>query len=204
MNRLAAGVAALLWSLPTLGSALDDAIALVLKANPVLAAQEASVAETALQRSWTSAATLGWTERSTEYGGAAGPNAGVSIRIPLFDRTPELKLAQAQADAARQRDAVLTAFLADVRMLRELAGKVSEADDLRRLHRDRAEYWKQAVKEGRAEQDKLWPEAEAWKRAEHAHRQQRANLDMALDTTARRFGGEEWLRLRDLLVAITS
>ncbi len=204
MNRLAAGVVALLWSFPSLGSALDDAIALVLKSHPVLAAQEASVAETARQRSWSSAATLGWTERGTEYGGTAGPNAGVSLRIPLFDRTPELKLAQSQAEAARNRDAVLTAFLADVRMLRDLAGKVTEADDLRRLHQDRAAYWKQAVKEGRAEQDKLWPEAESWKRAEHAYRQLRANLDMALDTTARRFGGEEWLRLRDLLAAITS
>ncbi len=198
------GAVALLWSLPTLGSALDDAIALVLQSNPVLAAQEASVAETARQRSWSSAATLGWTERGTEYGGAAGPNAGVSIRIPLFDRTPELKLAQAQSEAARQRDAVLTAFLADVRMLKELAGKVTEADDLRRLHRDRAEYWKQAVKEGRAEQDKLWPEAESWKRAEHTYRQLRASLDTAIEITARRFGGEEWSRLRDLLVAITS
>ena len=170
----------------------------------MLAAQEAIVAETARQRSWTSAATLGWTERGTDYGGAAGPNAGVSIRIPLFDHTPELKMAQAQADAARTRDTVLSAFLADVRMLKELTGKVAEADDLRRLHRDRAEYWKQAVKEGRAEQDKLWPEAEAWKRAEHAYRQLRANLETAIETTARRFGGEEWSRLRDLLVAITS
>ncbi len=169
----------------------------------MLVTQEASVAETARQRSWSSAAMLGWTERGTEYGGAAGPNAGISVRIPLFDRSPELKLAQAQAETARQRDAVLTAFLVDVRMLKELAGKVTEADDLRRLHRDRAAYWKQAVKEGRAEQDKLWPEAEAWKRAEHAYRQLRANLDTAIETTARRFGGEEWLRLRDLLVAIT-
>jgi hypothetical protein len=204
LNRLAAGVVALLWSFPALSSSLDDAIILVLKANPVLAAQEASVAEAARQRSWSSAATLGWTERGTEYGGAAGPNAGVTIRIPLFDRTPELKLAQAQAEAARNRDAVLTSFLADVRLLKELAGKVTEADDLRRLHRDRIEYWKQAVKQGRAEQDKLWPEAEAWKRAEHAYRQLRASLDMAIETTARRFGGEEWSRLRDLLVAITS
>ena len=99
---------------------------------------------------------------------------------------------------------MLTAFLADVRMLKELAGKVTEADDLRRLHRDRVEYWKQAVKQGRAEQDKLWPEAEAWKRVEHTYRQLRASLDMAIETTARRFGGEEWSRLRDLLVAITS
>lgn len=191
----------------TAGSGLDpigEAIALVLKAHPLLAAQEASVAETARQRSWSSAATLGWTERGTEYGGAAGRNAGVSLRIPLFDRTNELKLAQAQAEAARNRDAVLTSFLADVRMLKELAGKVAEADDLRRLHRDRVEYWRQAVEQGRAEQDRLWPEAEAWKRAEHAWRQLRASLDIALETTARRFGGEEWSRLRDLLVAITS
>ena len=170
----------------------------------MLAAQEASVAETARQRSWSSAATLGWTERGTEYGGAAGPNAGVSLRIPLFDRTNDLKLANAQAETARQRDAVLTSFLADVRMLKELAGKVAEADDLRRLHRDRAAYWKQAVKEGRAEQDKLWPEAEAWKRAEHTYWQLRANLETAIETTTRRFGGEEWSRLRDLLVAITN
>ena len=170
----------------------------------MLAAHEASVVETARQRSWTSAATLGWTERGTEYGGAAGINAGIAIRVPLFDRSHELKLAQAHAEAARSRDAVLTAFLADVRALRELAGKIAEADDLRKLHRDRAEYWKQAAKQGRAEQDKLWFEAEQWRRAEHAYRQARANLEIAYDTTARRFGGEEWSRLRDSLVEITN
>lgn len=170
----------------------------------MLAAHEASVVETARQRRWTSGATLGWTERGTEYGGAAGINAGVIIRIPLFDRSHELKLAQAHVEAARSRDAVLTAFLADVRALRELAGKIAEADDLRKLHRDRAEYWKQAVKQGRAEQDKLWPEAEQWRRAEHAYRQACANIEIAYDTTARRFGGEEWSRLRDSLVEITN
>jgi len=170
----------------------------------VLVAQEASVAETARQRNWTSSASLGWTERGTEYGGAAGPNAGVSVRIPLFDRTPELKLVQAQTEAARQRDAVRTVFRADVRMLKGLAGKAAEADDLRRLHRDRVEYWKQAVKQGRAEQDKLWPEAEQWRRAEHALRQAQTNLETAREATARRFGGEQWTRLLDLLVAITS
>lgn len=193
------GAAALLWSFPSDGSALDDAITLVLSAHPVLIAQELSVAETARQRSWSSAVAVGWTERGTEYGGAAGPNAGFSVRIPLFDRTNELKLAQAQAQVAQTRDAVLTAFLADVRMLKELTGKVAEADDLRRLHRDRAEYWKQAVKEGRAEQDKLWPEAEQWRRAEHAYLLARANLETARETTARRFGGDQWTRLRDLL-----
>jgi len=183
---------------------IGDAIALVLQSHPVLVAQEVSIAETARQRNWSCSASLGWTERGTEYGGAAGPNAGITVRIPLFDRTPELKLAQAQTDAARQRDTVLTAFLADVRMLKEQAGKVAEADDLRRLHRDRAEYWKQAVKQGRVEQDKLWPEAEQWRRAEHAWRQARANLETAREATARRFGGEQWTRLLDLLVAITS
>ena len=169
----------------------------------MLVAQEASIAETARQRNWSSSASLGWTERGTEYGGAAGPNAGITVRIPLFDRTPELKLAQAQTEAARQRDAVLTAFLSDVRMLKELTGKVTEADDLRRLHRDRVEYWKRAVKQGRAEQDKLWPEAEQWRRSEHAWRQARANLVTAREATARRFGGEQWTRLLDLLAAIT-
>ncbi len=194
----------MLWPCVALGAPLDDAIALVIHEHPTLTAQEASVAEAARQRSWTSGVTLGWTERGTEFGGTAGANAGISVRIPLWDRTKELQIAQAQAQAAQTRDSVLTAFLADVRALKDLAGKVSEANDLRQLHRDRTEFWKKAVKEGRAEQEKLWPEAEAWKRAEHTHRQQRANLDTAIETTARRFGGAEWSRLRDLLVAITS
>lgn len=198
------GAVTLLWSLPSLGSALDDAITLAMNAHPVLATQELSVAETARQRSWSSAATVGWTERGTEYGGAAGPNAGISVRIPLFDRTNELKLTQAQAQAAQTRDAVLTTFLADVRMLKELAGKVAETDDLRRLHRDRADYWKQAVKQGRAEQDRLWPEAEQWRRAEHAYLQARVSLETARETTARRFGGDQWTRLRDLLAEIAN
>ncbi len=176
----------------------------MLNSHPILAAQELSVAETARQRSWSSVATLGWTERGTEYGGAAGPNAGISVRIPLFDRANELKLTQAQAQTAQTRDAILTAFLADVRILKELAGKVAETNDLRRLHRDRADYWKQAVKQGRAEQDRLWQEAEQWRRAEHAYLQARVNLETAREATARRFGGDQWTRLQDLLAEIAN
>jgi Outer membrane efflux protein len=183
---------------------LGEAVALVLQSNPVLTTQEASVAEAARQRGWSSAINLGWTERGTEYGGVAGANAGVSVRIPIFDRTHELKLAEAQLRAAQTRDTVLAAFLADVRAVKEVAAKASELDDLRHLCRDRTEFWKQAVKEGRAEQEKLWPEAEQWRRAEHAYRQARLSLETTRETTARRFGGEQWLKLRDLLVEIAN
>lgn len=191
-----------LWPLAGTGAVLDDALALVSRSHPPLTAQDKTVVETAHQRSWTSAVTFGWTESGTEYGGAAGINAGIAVRIPIFDRSQKLRVAQAQTEAARSRDAVLTAFLGEVRSLKELADKVAETDDLRKLHRDRVEYWRKAVQQGKAEQERLWPEAEQWRRAEHAYRQARGNLETTVETTARRFGGEEWSRLRDLLVEI--
>lgn len=42
---------------------LDDAIALVQRANPVLAAEYAEYRETTRQRDWSSDITLGWTQR---------------------------------------------------------------------------------------------------------------------------------------------
>lgn len=106
--------------------------------------------------------------------------------------------------AVRARDTVLTEFLAEVRAFNEMVGELNEADDLRRLHRDRARYWRTVVQAGRAEQNDLWREAEAWCRAENVYRNARTAYDTAQETMARRFGGEEWLRLRDLLAAIAN
>jgi len=97
---------------------------------------------------------------------------------------------------------VLAAFLAETERLRGLRSKVAEADALRALYRDRLEYWREAVKEGKAEPERLWPEAEQLKRAEHAWRQAASGLAAAREACARRFGGERWKRLSDLLAAI--
>lgn len=194
----------LLLTVPLQGGAapLDDAMALVLAAHPVLAAERAELEATGRQHDWKSDLTLSWTEQGTDYGGPGGANAAIRVSIPLFDRSSELRIAKAKVAAQRADDTIRAAFLADVARLRESAAKVRELETLRALQRDRLEYKRRQVDEGLAEADTLWTEVERMQKAEHDYRRELETLDAALDTTARKYGGDEWTRLRDLLAAI--
>ena len=182
---------------------LDDAITLVLAHHPVLLAEQVVHAEQHRAASWTSAVNVGWTARGTDYGGAAGLNTGLTLRIPLFDRAREIKRAAAEAGLARTREAVLSAFLTEVERLRNLSETEAEAAALRQLARDRLDYWRHAVEEGEAEAARLWPEVESYQRAEHAERAARSQWEGARTAIARRFGGDAWTNLSALLAAIT-
>ena len=195
-------IAVALLASPAAAGPLDDAVSLVLANHPLLAARRAEVRAQAEQRSWSSAATLSWTERGTEFGRPGGPNAGVTLRIPLFDRTRGLRIAQANTKVAETQDKILSAFLADVERLRGLYDKMREAKALRKFHRDKARYWRKQVEQGAEEPSALWPHAEKFKRAEQVYRQASSKAELARETIARKYGGEQWKRLSDLLAAI--
>lgn len=178
---------------------LDDAVALVQRANPVLAAEYAEYQETTRQRDWSSDIKLGWTQRGTVEGGAAGANAGISVSIPLFDRSHELRTAEARSAWTASRDGVLTGFLASVSELEALAQELVEAKRMRNFRRDRLEYQRRQVEEGIAEPDTLWPVAEAMEVADMAYAQRQAKQQTLGEHIARAFGGEQWTTLQDLL-----
>ncbi|MFC2992939.1 hypothetical protein [Halomonas tibetensis] len=201
MIRCAALAAAVTLCAPSavLAAPLDDAIALVQRAHPVLQAQQAQYRETTRQRDWSSDITLGWTQRGTAEGGAAGPNAGIRVSIPLFDRSHELRSAEARSGWMLSRDGVLTGFLASVAELEALMFERHEAERMRDFRRDRLEYQQRQVEEGIAEPDTLWPVAEAMEQADLAYAERHRRGDALRERIAREFGGGQWTTLRDLL-----
>ena len=197
-------LAVALLASPAFADPLDDAVALVLAAHPVLVAERGVRSAEARQRDWKTDLNLSWTQQGTEYGGTSGPNLGVRMSIPLFDRSREQREAKAAADLRKSEQTVLEAFLADVARLGEAAAKVRERERMRAFYRDRLEYRSEQVDEGMAEAGTLWAEAEQVQTADLDFRRESESLAAALEAAARRHGGEEWMRLRDLLAEITN
>ncbi|MCE0732466.1 hypothetical protein LWH48_06570 [Halomonas sp. G15] len=201
MIRVTVLAAAVTLSAPqvVLAAPLDDAIALVQRVHPVLQAQHAEYRETTRQRDWSSDITLGWTERGTAEGGAAGANAGIRVTIPLFDRSHELRTAEARSTWMASRDGVLTGFLASVAELEAVMLELHEAQRMRAFRRDRLEYQQRQVEEGIAEPDSLWPVAEAMEQADLLYAARQRRSEAMREHVAREFGGGQWTTLRDLL-----
>lgn len=182
-----------------LAAPLDDAIALVQRAHPVLQAQQAEYREATRQRDWSSDITQGWTERGTAEGGAAGANAGTRMTIPLFDRSHELRTAEARSTWVLSRDGVLTGFLDSVSELEALMLEIHEAQRMREFQRDRLVYQQRQVEEGIAEPDTLWPVAEVMELADLTYVERHRRGEVLCEHIAREFGGEQWMTLRGLL-----
>ena len=200
MIRLLAGCVAALASCSSCASALDEAMRVVLTSNPVLVSEQAQFEEQARQRDWSTELSLSWTEQGTEYGGKGGPNAGIRVRIPLFDRSHDLKVAQARTALQQQRDTVLRQFLADVQELNAKAADMRELDTMRRFYRDRLEYRKKQVADGLAEPDTLWIDAEKMQQADNEYRRARTEAAAMRERMARQYGGKRWKTLLGLLV----
>jgi hypothetical protein len=185
---------------PALGAPLDDAIALVLRVSPALAEQRTEVRAIERQSDWISKVSLGYRQRQTQTE-AGGYNAGVTVEIPLFSRKREIAAAKARRALAAARQQLLSHFLDEVAKLVELEGRRAEAAEMASFYRDRLEYFKRAVDEGRLESDTLWVDAEKAKKAEHDAAQGERKLAAALEESARRYGEQEWKTLRALLAA---
>jgi hypothetical protein len=100
-------------------------------------AERGIYAEQTRQHTWESVVTVGYFAANTFQRGGSGPNAASDVRIPLWDRSNDLKTAQARASWQRAEDSVRTAFLADIQSLCEQAAQVKALDTLRAFHRDR-------------------------------------------------------------------
>lgn len=199
-----AALAGALLAAPVRADPLAEALRLVEARHPVLSAQAAERSALARQRNWQADVFVGWTQRGTEFSPEAGPNAGVRVTIPLFDRSRELESARTRTAWTRERSGIVAGFLADVRGLRGMAVEVDSADAARELYRDRLEYWRRAVEEGKSEPERLWGEAEALLDADQAYRAAQEALDAERERIAREYGGEAWTTLSGLLAEIAS
>ncbi|GAB2723259.1 TolC family protein [Halomonas garicola] len=206
MIRPAGMAAAVALAAPLFAHAapLDDALALVHKAHPVLQAHRSEYRETTRQRDWSSDITLGWTQRGTTEGGAAGANAGIRVTIPLFDRSHELRSATARSAWVEKRALITTAFMAALAELETLSAAALEAETMRDFYRDQLEYRQRQVEEGISEPDTLWSATETAQRTEMEYQKAQQALNAARDRVAREYGGRQWMTLRDLLAAHTT
>lgn len=182
---------------------LQEALILVSNANPVLMAERDIYREQQRQKSWDASVTIGYSVTDTFESGAAGPNAALRVRIPLWDRSTELQNSQSKAAWLAKEDAARSSLLADIQALCEQAHHVTALNTLRKFARDRLAYRQERVDQGIDLADTLWSEAEAMQRAEHDWQRESGKLATLRLTLARQYGGPEWSRMQVLLETMT-
>jgi len=187
-----------LWACVSLAAPLDDAIALVVRVSPEIRQRQIEAEAVSGQTDWTSKVRFGYAQKGTQTE-ADGMNASFQFEIPLFSRKREIDAAKVRSQLAQTRAATVTAFLIEVRGLVSLHGEVLSTQELSELAGDRLLYFRQSVEQGINDADLLWPQAEAAKKAEQASTIAQAENRRAPETTARRFGAEQWKQSQDLL-----
>lgn len=184
-------------------SRLEEALLIVAGANPVLLAEHQAHAEAQRQRDWKASLSLGYDTNTSFESGDAGARAALRVEIPLWDRTSQVEKAKARAALIGKEDSLRVSLLGDIQTLCELSSQVKALDTLRAFTRDRLDYRQERVNQGLDPAETLWREAETMQRAEHDWQRESGKLDALRLTLARRYGGEEWVRLQTLLSAMT-
>lgn len=179
---------------------LDDALDLVVNQNAAISARQAEACALAKQSPWTSEVRLGYQAQGTREQ-AAGLDAGISVKIPLFDRKQEIDAARARYQLRQAQQELRGEFINAVGKLVELAGALPAAAETCAFTRDRLDYVRQAVDEGREEADALWPVAGNVREAEQTLTAAKQRYCVQFENLARTYGGERWTTLRDLLAA---
>ncbi len=178
---------------------IETATTLVLQSNQVILAERQELAEQSRQRGWSAKLTFGNPVVSSDNITATGPSIGMQVEIPLFDRSDELKLAQAHSAFQEQQDSLLANFLNRIEKFCSLHNQVRELGTMQRFYRDQLRYRQEQVKKGLEEEDIVWKATEKAQKVEHDYRRARGELTAMQIAIARRFGGDEWKRLQALL-----
>ena len=183
-----------------LAAPLDEALNLVLNSHPNIAQKQIVAEETAQQTNWEAKVRLGYSyqETTTE---SMGPNASIIVNIPLFSRKRQIEHAKARLAVSVERDHVRSAFLAEFRNLQSLANDHYAARQRYALQKDKLQWYKKAVEEGRLEADVLWTQAETTQTAELNARDSQQKFQTVMNTMARKFAPNQWKTLQDLLAA---
>jgi hypothetical protein len=169
---------------------LQESMILVSQANPVLTAERAIFDEQQRHKPWEASVTVGFSDIDTLESGAAGPNAALRVRIPLWDRSTLLKVSERKAAWLAKEAATRAALLAVIQSLCEQAHQVRALNTLRKFARDRLTYRQERVDQGIDVADSLWAEAEAMQSAEHKWKRESGKLATRRLTAARQYGGE--------------
>jgi hypothetical protein len=179
---------------------LDDALRLVLSANPVLSAQYDEYQETSRAKDWDAYVRVGYAIEATQDD-AAGPNASLQVKIPLFGSAHKREVAKARTVWHKAQETVSKGFLTDLEKLCTKAAKVRELSTMVEFYRNRLEYTTEQEKEGVVQPDALWSATEKAQLTIHDHERESGELAVLQQTIARQYGGEQW---PDLLTLIAS
>jgi len=179
---------------------LDEALNLVLLYHPNIAQKQIIADETAQQTDWEANVRLGYSYKETTTE-SMGPNASFIVNIPLFSRKRQIENAKARLSVSVERDQVRNAFLTEFRNLKSLANDHYAAQQRYSLQKDKLQWYKKAVEEGRLEADVLWNQAEATQTAELKARETQQKYQTVITTMARKFAQGQWKTLQDLLAA---
>ena len=196
---VAAGIV-LLGTQPVIAGPLEEALALVLSKSAAVRARQHETEVISQQSTWSSEVRLAYHLKQTQEN-ASGIDAGITVKIPLFDRSKEIAAAKARYQLAETRQTLQSALVAVAAQLVELAVKQADAIEVAEFQRDKLEYYKQAVDEGREEAEVLWQVAKSVRDAQQASVAAVQTFDTELEKMARTYGGKEWMTLQDLLAA---
>ena len=200
VTSLAAGLLLLLGAAPITAAPLDEALLLARQQSAEVTARKMEARAVARQSTWTSEVRLAYNAQSTEAQ-AGGLDAGLSVRIPLFDRKQALAAVRARAQLAEAEQALRTRFVVAVADLIERAGRVAGSAGTVAFNQDRLAYARQAVAEGRAGADSLWAVAREVREAQQQAAEAERAYRVQLETLARSYGGKQWTTLQALLAA---
>ena len=198
MKWMAAAGVMLISTQPVIAGPLEDALDLVLSKSAAVSAKQHESEAISQQSTWSSEVRLAYHLQNTQET-ASGIDAGVTVKIPLFDRSKKIKAARARYQLAETRQTLRNAVVVAAAQLVELAVKQADASEAAEFQRDKLEYYKRAVDEGREEAEVLWQVAKSVRDAQQKMLAAVQTFDTELEKIARTYGGETWIRLQDLL-----
>ena len=198
MKWMAAAGVMLIGTQPVMAGPLEDALTLALSNSAAVRAKQHESEAISQQSTWSSEVRLAYHLQNTQEA-ASGIDAGVTVKIPLFDRSKKIKAARARYQLAETRQALRNALVVAAAQLVELAVIQADASEAAEFQRDKLEYYKRAVDEGREEAEVLWQVAKSVRDAQQKMLAAVQTFDTELEKIARTYGGEAWIRLQDLL-----
>ena len=189
----------LLGAQPVIAGPLEDALALVMSKSAELGAKQHEAEAISQQSTWSSEVRFAYSLQQTQES-ASGIDAGVTVKIPLFDRSKAIKVAQARYPARRSPTVTAKRTRGGCRH-DSLSWQSNRRMPVKRheFQRDRLEYYKKAVDEGREEAAVLWQVAKSVRDARQTMLATAQTLSSELEKIARTYGGEKWMTLQDLL-----
>ncbi|MCP4001689.1 MAG: hypothetical protein GY727_12330, partial [Gammaproteobacteria bacterium] len=95
-------------------------------------------------------------------------------------------------------------FFDSVSKLVELAQKSNATAEMVHLHKDKLTYFRELLESGELEQKELWPLAENLTKAKRDAKNDLHTYNVALESMAREWGGDQWWLLMDLLEEYTN